>query len=336
MNLGIFPGISEVRLCDISDAKSLKVACSRTDRQDSPRRCHNARSASRGRGSGPHCRCKHWRHSQYRTNGGRIVGSAGWVREHSRRLRSALASDAGYSAGKHTARPRTTLYGVTKYSAELVMRRLAELYRFSLVICRLGWVFGPWEHASGVRDTLSPIFQLTSAAMNGWSVNIPRSDHRGWTYSRDAAAVIALLLRAEQTGTSCTILPRQRGSTSENGDASLQAELPGALCLSAIPPPMSRFTSTPKASLRYSRATSWPPSLTCTGSMKIERFANIATGSRQIPGRFTASPEAIVRDFRRANRNPRPSSISCRYALGQSAHGNKSRSRQPTRGGQSR
>jgi nucleoside-diphosphate-sugar epimerase len=92
-----------------------------------------------------------------------------------------------------------TLYGVTKYSAELILTRLAAVYGFSLVICRLGWMFGPWEHETCVRDTLSPIYQLTAAMMRGQSVNIARSDRRVWTYSRDAAGVVARLLQANQT-----------------------------------------------------------------------------------------------------------------------------------------
>lgn len=107
---------------------------------------------------------------------------------------------AGPDPITETASPSpTTLYGATKYAAELVMRRLADLYGFSLVICRLGWVFGPWEQASGVRDTLSPLFQLTSAMAKRRSVSLPRPDRRGWTYSRDAAATIVSLLRANSS-----------------------------------------------------------------------------------------------------------------------------------------
>lgn len=106
------------------------------------------------------------------------------------------ANTGGRSEGTQPA--PDSLYGITKYSAEMVMRRVAELRGLRLTVCRLGWVFGPWEYSSGVRDTLSPIFQLTAAMMNGGNVTLPRADVRGWTYSRDVAAAIAGLMRLPQ------------------------------------------------------------------------------------------------------------------------------------------
>ena len=80
-----------------------------------------------------------------------------------------------------------SLYGVTKLTAELTAQRLAALYGLDLTIGRLGWIFGPWEHRSGARDTMSPVYQLTTAALAGKSTSLPRRDRRMWTYSRDAA-----------------------------------------------------------------------------------------------------------------------------------------------------
>ena len=228
------PGQLRVRLCDISDAKALKVAV----REPIDRILHAAAITP----GAPREAVEAERIVS--VNIGGTVNIARMAAELSVPRVGYVSTAAVYGTHspatpdmllENTVPAPDSLYGVTKYSAELVLRRLAELYRFSLVICRLGWIFGPWEHASGVRDTLSPIFQLTAAAMNGWSVNIPRSDHRGWTYSRDAAAVIALLLRAEQTEHELyNIASGTRLDLVEWGGR-LQAELPGALCLVGDP-----------------------------------------------------------------------------------------------------
>ena len=89
------------------------------------------------------------------------------------------------------------LYAVTKLTAELAARRLAALYELNLTIGRLGWIFGPWEHRSGVRDTMSPVYQLTTAALAGKSASLPRRDRRMWTYSRDAASALVMLLMSD-------------------------------------------------------------------------------------------------------------------------------------------
>jgi UDP-glucose 4-epimerase len=223
------PGHLEVRLCDITDAKLLKHSV----REPTDRILHAAAITP-----GPPREAAE-ADRIVAVNIGGTVNIARMAAELSVPRVGFVSTAAVYGAPspaapdtllENTPPDPTTLYGVTKHSAELIMRRLAELYGFSLVICRLGWIFGPWEHASGVRDTLSPIFQLTSAAMNGKSVNIPQDDRRGWTYSRDVAAVIALLLRAERTRyeqynvTSATRLDLGKWGRQ------LEAELPGAVC----------------------------------------------------------------------------------------------------------
>jgi len=90
-----------------------------------------------------------------------------------------------------------SLYAITKLTAEFTFQRLAALYGLDAVIARLGWIFGPWEHRSGVRDTMSPIYQLTAAALAGKSAVLPRPDRRMWTYSRDAARGLLALLSSD-------------------------------------------------------------------------------------------------------------------------------------------
>jgi UDP-glucuronate 4-epimerase len=59
-------------------------------------------------------------------------------------------------------------------------------------------VFGPWERETGVRDTLSPILQVTEYARKGRPVRLPRPDRRDWIYARDAGDALARLLLAEE------------------------------------------------------------------------------------------------------------------------------------------
>ncbi len=94
--------------------------------------------------------------------------------------------------------PRT-LYGITKYAAEAVAARLATQGGLDLVIARLGACFGPWEHATGLRDTLSPQQQVMAGRHSG-GVVLAADAVRDWLYVRDAAAGLVALLTAPTLG----------------------------------------------------------------------------------------------------------------------------------------
>ena len=93
--------------------------------------------------------------------------------------------------------PRT-IYALTKSAAETVIARLGELWGVDWVVGRLGTVFGPWEHDTGVRDTLSAIHQVTAAARQGRPVTLPRPGRKNWHYVRDAAQGLCTLLLADE------------------------------------------------------------------------------------------------------------------------------------------
>lgn len=88
------------------------------------------------------------------------------------------------------------LYGITKLAAEQSALRLSALLGLDLRVARLGPVYGPWEHATGVRDALSPHTQLLDAARAGRPAVLSRSMRADWIYSRDAAAALAALAQA--------------------------------------------------------------------------------------------------------------------------------------------
>jgi len=88
----------------------------------------------------------------------------------------------------------SSLYSITKFAGEGVARRLGALWSMDVRMVRLSAVFGPWEHATGARDTLSPPFQVAQLAHAGKAVVLPRDPPRDWVYSRDVAnAVLALI-----------------------------------------------------------------------------------------------------------------------------------------------
>lgn len=90
-------------------------------------------------------------------------------------------------------KPRS-LYAITKQAGENVALRLADTFGIDVVVGRLGTCFGPFERATGVRDTLSPPFQVLAHAHSKTPVVLPRRGRRDWLYVRDAvAAIIALL-----------------------------------------------------------------------------------------------------------------------------------------------
>ena len=94
-------------------------------------------------------------------------------------------------------RPRT-LYAVTKSAAEDVALRLAELNGLNVTSARLGWLFGRWEHETGVRDTLSQIFEAIQAAKTGQPIHAVEDEPRDWTPAPAVAAAVVRLLTTER------------------------------------------------------------------------------------------------------------------------------------------
>ncbi|MBX3500751.1 MAG: NAD(P)-dependent oxidoreductase [Alphaproteobacteria bacterium] len=91
----------------------------------------------------------------------------------------------------------SSLYSITKFAGEGVARRLRTLWSMDVRMVRLSAVFGPWEHPTGARDTLSPPFQVAQLALECKPVVLPRDPSRDWVYSRDVAgAVLALIDKA--------------------------------------------------------------------------------------------------------------------------------------------
>jgi UDP-glucose 4-epimerase len=89
-----------------------------------------------------------------------------------------------------------SLYAITKFASEKVAARLAALWQCEIISVRLSAVFGPWERATGVRDTLSPQAQIVAAMRRGGEAILPRPGVRDWIYATDVADAVTLLIEA--------------------------------------------------------------------------------------------------------------------------------------------
>ena len=115
-----------------------------------------------------------------------------------------LSSAAAYgSAGsrhalldEETACDPVSLYAISKFASERVAARLASLWHLDIVSVRLSGVFGRWERATGVRDTLSPQAQILATIRQQGQAVLPRPGVKDWIYSSDVADAVTLLIEA--------------------------------------------------------------------------------------------------------------------------------------------
>jgi nucleoside-diphosphate-sugar epimerase len=126
-----------------------------------------------------------------------------------------------------TLRPApVNLYGLTKFAAESILPRIAETRSVALTVARLGVVFGPWEYATGVRDTLSPMLQTLDLLDSGAEAVLGPPWRGDYTLSRDIAAGLVVLAGMKSTPRTIYNLATGRGTTSEDWCRSLARHRP--------------------------------------------------------------------------------------------------------------
>jgi UDP-glucose 4-epimerase len=91
-----------------------------------------------------------------------------------------------------------SLYAITKFASERVAARLAALWQADIISVRLSGVFGPWERATGVRDTLSPQMQIVAALRQRKEAILARPGVRDWIYAPDVADAVTALVEARK------------------------------------------------------------------------------------------------------------------------------------------
>jgi UDP-glucose 4-epimerase len=94
--------------------------------------------------------------------------------------------------------PRT-LYGISKYSSELIVRRYGQLFALPVVSARLSSVYGPMDRVTDSRHVYSVPWLITHLALSGDELRISTYDGVGdWIHAGDVADAIARLLRAAE------------------------------------------------------------------------------------------------------------------------------------------
>lgn len=93
----------------------------------------------------------------------------------------------------------STLYGISKYAAELVARRYAELFGLSIVAARLASVYGPMDRMLPSRHVVCAPNRVTALALAGVPIRLDGEDGVGdWIHAADVAAALTLLLDADE------------------------------------------------------------------------------------------------------------------------------------------
>jgi nucleoside-diphosphate-sugar epimerase len=109
-----------------------------------------------------------------------------------------------------------SLYGITKLAAELMLARVAETHGVNFTAARLGVVYGPWEYATGVRDTMSPMLQILDLAAEGTEAVLGPPWRGDYTLSRDIAAGLVTIAEAPVLPRKVYNLATGRATTAED------------------------------------------------------------------------------------------------------------------------
>jgi UDP-glucose 4-epimerase len=89
------------------------------------------------------------------------------------------------------------LYGITKFSSEMITRRYGELHGISTASVRLSTPYGPMERVTGHRAVMSVFYDWTGRAVRGESITAENMDQgRDYTYITDITDGIQTVLDA--------------------------------------------------------------------------------------------------------------------------------------------
>lgn len=119
------------------------------------------------------------------------------------------------------------LYGLTKLACETLLPRMAEVQGIAFAAARLASVYGPWEYATGARDTLSPMLSALRHAQDGTEAVLSQPGAGDFVYARDVAAGLAGLAAAPVLRHTIYNLGSGQAASAEDWCRALAALAPG-------------------------------------------------------------------------------------------------------------
>jgi nucleoside-diphosphate-sugar epimerase len=137
-------------------------------------------------------------------------------------------SAAGDAAvGENLLPDPVMLYGQTKLACETLLPRIATVQGIEFAAARLASVYGPWEYATGARDTLSPMLSILDLARRGEEAVLSTPGRGDFVYSRDVAAGLAALTEAQALPRTIYNLGSGTALSAEDWCRAVQALVPG-------------------------------------------------------------------------------------------------------------
>jgi nucleoside-diphosphate-sugar epimerase len=155
------------------------------------------------------------------------------------------------------------VYPITKWAAEALARRYAEVNGLDLAVVRLASPFGPFERDTGSRPLLSAIHDWSAAALRGEPLRIggPPTALRDPIYTDDVASGIATVLLADRLPHDVYNVGWGTGATTNDTLAALTRLVPGVK-IERVPEEPSHWPSLARGVLssdRLRRDLSWTP-----------------------------------------------------------------------------
>lgn len=104
---------------------------------------------------------------------------------------------AGHDLDETQPTTPANLYGIGKVAVEGLGWRYETLHGLRVVNARITAAFGPWERDTGLRDTLSPLWQIARRWAQGQPVRLAAQGVRDWVHSAQVARALAGMLQAD-------------------------------------------------------------------------------------------------------------------------------------------
>ena len=131
--------------------------------------------------------------------------------------------------GEDDAKTPQALYPLTKWAAEALAARFAEVHGLDAAVVRLTSPFGPFERDTGSRPLLSPMQRWCAAAVRGEPVRVsgPPDQARDAVYVGDVASGIAAVLLADRLPHRVYNVGWGQGTTAGDALSALTRLVPG-------------------------------------------------------------------------------------------------------------